>query len=143
MKTLSKLDYKIISFISTHEPASKKDIKNRFKRVNTIDYRLKRLSRHDTCGTMFIANTSIIEPQQHSIENGKMEYDNYVVTEKGKTMLQDYLQFTKIERFNLWLKNAWIPIIVSFVTTCISIHIVPKLPLIIKWFAHTLSRIFS
>ena len=44
---------------------------------------------------------------------------------------------------NLWLKSFWIPIIVSFVTTCLSIHIVPKLPLILKWFVHTLSKIFS
>ena len=42
----------------------------------------------------------------------------------------------------VWLKNVCLPIIISFVTTCITMYIVPKLPLLFKWLVHTILKIF-
>lgn len=51
----------------------------------------------------------------------------------------DYLAYYKKERHDMWLKNMWIPIIVSFVTTVAINYLLPKLPLMLRW----LSRILS
>lgn len=58
-----------------------------------------------------------------------------MATEKGI----DYLAYYRKERRDLWLKNAWIPIIVSIVTTVAVNYILPMLPSTIEW----LARIFG
>lgn len=67
----------------------------------------------------------------------------YELTEYGKRELEDYLAAKKTDRKELWLKNAWIPIIVSLVTSAIANYILPKLPQILRWAANTLSKIVS
>lgn len=49
-----------------------------------------------------------------------------------------YFETKKADAKRLWLKNAWIPIIVAFITTLITNYILPKLPYLIKWFVRIL-----
>lgn len=67
----------------------------------------------------------------------------YMPTPTGKVQTSengiDYLAYYKKERHDLWLKNMWIPIIVSFATTVTVNYILPKLPLMLKWMGRILS----
>ena len=54
-----------------------------------------------------------------------------------------YFENKRHKRMEMWLKNAWIPIIVSFATTLLTNYILPKLPQIIKWFGDFLSKMIS
>ena len=51
-----------------------------------------------------------------------------------------YFDNKKYENKLLWLKNAWIPIIVAFVTTLLTNYIIPKLPYLIKLLFGFLSK---
>lgn len=48
----------------------------------------------------------------------------------------DYIIYYRQEKKDMWMKSAWIPIIVSFVTTLIANYILPMLPLLLEWFRH-------
>jgi len=61
------------------------------------------------------------------------------ITDKGRDFLAKYRDM----RRDFWLKNAWIPIIVSLATTVSTNYILPKLPMLIEWFRHILSKIVS
>ena len=63
----------------------------------------------------------------------------YSANKNGKR----YLVYCKAHRRELWLKNMWIPIIVSFVTTVTTNYITPRIPQILQWVANILSRISS
>lgn len=55
------------------------------------------------------------------------------------TLGQDYLAYYQQSRRDFWMVNAWIPIIVAFLTTVTTNYILPKLPQILQW----LSSIFA
>ena len=67
----------------------------------------------------------------------------YSLNSKGEAELQNYNTQKKNEKREFWLKNALIPVIVSFLTTSITMYLIPKLPSILKWLCDTLSKNFS
>lgn len=65
--------------------------------------------------------------------------DTCHITDRGR----DFLAYYRDMRRDIWLKNVWIPIIVSFVTTVSTNYIIPKLPMLTEWFRHIFSRTVS
>lgn len=77
-----------------------------------------------------------LEVQEKRSEHGGMPKPTgrVMATEKGI----DYLAYYKKERRDFWLKNAWIPIIVSIATTVAVNYILPMLPSTIEWLSSIL-----
>lgn len=63
----------------------------------------------------------------------------FSITTEGK----NYIEWRKSQVKLILIKNAWIPIIVSFVTTVLTNYIIPRLPLMIELCSRILSRILS
>ncbi len=151
MYDLTEIDAKILQFIDSRGTADTAAIKKKFPDT-AIEYRLKKMStpevKYITSGfSVPIENTCFLHEQtEETVINGIFHVKGlgiYELTEYGTQVLENYLAAKHSARKDLWLKNAWIPIIVSFVTSAIANYILPKLPQILRWAANTLSKIAS
>lgn len=151
MYDLTEIDAKILQFIDSRGTADTAAIKKKFPDT-AIEYRLKKMStpevKYITSGfSVPIENTCFLHEQtEETVINGIFHVKGlgiYELTEHGTQVLENYLAAKHSARKDLWLKNAWIPIIVSFVTSAIANYILPKLPQILRWAANTLSKIAS
>lgn len=61
------------------------------------------------------------------------------ITDEGR----DYLISYRHNRRMLWLKSVWIPVIVAFLTSICTHYLLPMLPALLEWLAHTLSKTLS
>lgn len=147
MDALTSIDAELLKFIHENGGADLASIKQKFPKVSAVEYRLKKLATPEyrpIPKTSFpmpkipIANSSFLT--RHKDENDLVVYE---LTDYGKQALQDYFAAKRLHRWELWLENAWIPIIVAFVTTVITNYILPKLPTIIQWFANVFSKMAS
>lgn len=150
MPDLSDVDFKILEFINENEPVKIEKIKTKFPKISSIDYRIEQMSKQtlSQSGSCYIPNTSFIIQKYEEYEEPKGSFEPakplgiYTVTDFGKKALQDHKDYTKKHKRELWLKNAWIPIIVSFVTTVTTMYIVPKLPYLLKLLIGIFQKIF-
>ena len=155
MYDLTEIDAKILQFIDSRGTADTAAIKKKFPDT-AIEYRLKRMStpevKYVTSGfSVPIENKRQQMPLDRLIDRALKVVavchvkglGIYELTEYGTQVLENYLAAKHSARKDLWLKNAWIPIIVSFVTSAIANYILPKLPQILRWAANTLSKIAS
>ena len=151
MYDLTEIDAKVLQFIDSRGTADTAAIKKKFPDT-AIEYRLKKMStpevKYITSGfSVPIENTCFLHEQtEETVINGIFHVKGlgiYELTEYGTQVLENYLPAKHSARKDLWLKNAWIPIIVSFVTSAIANYILPKLPQILRWAANTLSKIAS
>lgn len=154
MEALTDIDAKILEYIERNEPVSMDSIKRKFSKISAIEYRVHILSTPEysyipNCPiSLPKANTSYLRESVESIPDGKgnnvvKHLGIYQLTERGKKELQNYRQTKSSAMKELWLKNAWIPIIVAFVTTVITNYMLPMLPQTLQWLSSILARIFS
>lgn len=147
MDGLTSIDAELLKFIHKNGSADLASIKQKFPKISAIEHRLKKLS---TPKYRELPNAPFVRPKI-PIENSSFLIKRtganasvvYELTEYGQQTLQDYFAAKRLHRRELWLANAWIPIIVSFVTTVITNYILPRLPRIIQWFANVFSRMSS
>ncbi len=145
MPELSDIDFKILEFISKNEPVEIEKIKSEFPDILSIDYRIGQMSEMDfnEASHCYLPNTSFIaqeyEKPTSSFET-KKSLGIYRITDMGKKSLQDYKARIKQHKKEIWLKNAWIPITVSIITTVLITYIIPKLPSLLKWLTNILER---
>lgn len=149
MPEINDIDAEILRFIRNHEPTSLDSIINGLPNVSAVGFRVKQMcsSGHYHAAGTEGRNHWFIMQDIRTFRDGtflKQEYlDAYRLTDFGKKVLQDHEYSEKKHRRELWLKNAWIPIIVAFVTTLTTNYILPKLPQIIEWLSHTLAKTSS
>ena len=136
---LNDIDFEILDFISKNEPVNIDQIKANFPNVSSLDYRIKSMARQSYSEAVHasIPNSSFILQQYEKIGTGVREIIRplgiYTTTDCGKKALQDYKQEIKSKRKELWLKNAWIPIIVSVATNLVISGAKWLWPLIQQW----------
>lgn len=152
VKDLTESDYQLLEYINRFPSVHKTNIEKHFKgKIDSLDYRLSVLSQID-----YKTSHGVPIPIQNSAyidEEFDQTTDEYIepykslnifhITDLGKTALQEHLHSLKSQRKELFLKSVFIPIAVSFATTCISLYIVPMLPQIIKSVIDILKRFFS
>ena len=136
MQNLTHTDYKILKYIKRFDTVSKSQIIKRFPKIEVIDYRLSVL-QHELHFIYRKTRTSVTSSGRPTTAYT----DDYSITESGKKALQDYEVHCKFYKRNLWLKNFWIPIIVSCITTLLLNSLLQKLPLILKWLVHNLQNL--
>ena len=146
MIQLTDIDIKILCFIREHDSASVTDMQSTLTDVDALHYRLEQLSTPEYRGVLGtslpIPNTAYIEQDYESIKTDIGETEHrplgiYHLTEFGYKSLQDYKYNQAAHKREIWLKNAWIPILVTLVTNLL-IHGIKELwPLIQGWVSHT------
>ena len=140
MKELSRIDYDVLKFISLNSPVALSEIKNAFPNFDAIENRLKFLTLNHKNFPAVIKEEFKTE---HIGNNVNRKYLGiYSLTDYGNYCLLNDKANNKKQNKEMWLKNVWIPIIVSFLTTILTTHIIPMLPQILKWFVGILSKIF-
>ena len=72
-----------------------------------------------------------------------VEDDIYLGTVSITKIGLDYLEYIQKGNILFWLKNAWIPIVVSLVTNLLVIALKLLLPQILQWLSSFLSKILS
>lgn len=149
MPEINDIDAEILRFIRNHEPTSLNSIISGLPNVSAVSFRVKEMcssGRYHIPGTRD-GNDWFITQDTRTFRDGtalkEERLDAYRLTDLGMKVLQDHEYSLKKHRWELWLKNAWIPIIVAFVTTLLTNYILPKLPQIIEWLSHTLAKTSS
>jgi len=125
LKDLTEIDFKLLRYISSHPSATLKDLKNKFSKISNLEHRLKVLSTSSKEFPAVLKEEFKI--QGRGAYSQKINLGIFIVTDFGKLALQDYSCKTKSHKKEVWLKNAWIPIIVSFLTYLLLNYIIPLL----------------
>lgn len=128
---MSLVDYKLLKYISKFKSIPKEQLQSKFgSKIESLNVRLSRLINE----LKYVSQQSdIVIKSGHVINNYK---ENYIITDKGKAALQDYKTKLRYDAHMMWLKNCWIPILVSLVTSTIIYCILPLLRTIIEWVVH-------
>ena len=137
---LSPHDFIILKYINSFESVQKEQIEKHFSgKIDSVSFRLDMLKNSNSGYIVeeFDSYQDDIGFTQHISKN------SFHISAIGKKALQDYSFRKKIDKRNMWIRNAWIPIIVSFATTVLTNYILPKLLLLIEWFQNILQKIFS
>lgn len=148
MTELTEIDIQILRFVSKSEPASLEAIKLKFPTASSIEYRVKLLStpEYRRVGNLPITNpvpnsSYLSQDRIETVVNGRVKIEmlgTYRLTENGQKFLQDYGQKARSDRKELWLKNAWIPILVTLATNLVISGVKWLFPLIVQWLASSL-----
>lgn len=147
MVELTDTDSKILRFIKKRGFASITDMERAMPEISSIRYRVEQLSTPEYRKIHSISipmeNTSFLVEDYETVnlDSGKTKRNHlgiYRLTAFGDKALQDYEQKRTTYRRELWLKNAWIPILVSLVTNLLIHGLTELWPLIKEWLVHIL-----
>ena len=114
MKELSVIDFDILKFVFENEKASIKELRSAFPEIQSIEHRIRTLSLSSSSLPYLAEDIEIV-----ILDNGFKNTNGlgiFRLTDTGRIALQDYESKKRISNRDLWLKNAWIPILVSLVT---------------------------
>lgn len=140
MIELTETDFKLLKFISENEPVGIEKIKAKLSDIDSIEYRISQLKNMEyrTVASIQIPieNTSYVY-EEYDYDNGK-SLGIYSATDMGKKALQDYCHKQNKSKKEFWLKNAWIPILVTIATNIVIGGIKQLWPLIQQWFSSIL-----
>ena len=139
---LTENDVKILKYVRSHQPVHISQIERSLHGIASISYRVETLAkpeyRHYDHFCEAIKNSSYLEQEYENVtdEHG-LTHSNplgiFTLTDFGRKALQDHETSAKVHRRELWLKNAWIPILVSVATNLAIRALGWLLPLIQQW----------
>ena len=109
MHQLTKLDADILAFIREKEFVTLDDVKQRFPKMETTEYRIQLMSE---------ASDALIYPERTywQDEIGQLLHDDtgrYGLTPDGEKALEDYQYEHRLRDRELWIKNAWLPLLTT------------------------------
>lgn len=134
-------DLQILKLLHESQPLTESEIVNKLPDIEAIPLRLQDLSCRPPCaipGTIFSAPEKgcYIYPETGQYWGNSTKY---VITPLGKRALQESVYAKRKERLEIWLRNAWIPILVSVATNLILAALRQLWPLILQWASSILS----
>ncbi len=147
MVDLTENDVKILRYIKKYGSSSIADMENAMPDIKALCYRVEVLStpeyRKVHSISLPIENTAFLEEDYELAttdigETVSKPLGVYRLTAFGDKTLQDYEHQRISRQKELWLKNAWIPILVSLVTNLLIHGITELWPLIKGWASHIL-----
>lgn len=145
VEELTENDYLILEYINHFPSVHKTKIENHFKgKIVSLDYRLSVLAKVDckmSGGVPFpISNSNYIDEEfdesDDDYRNPPKSLNIFHITDFGKATLQDHIAKKKADKKQLFLKNAWLPIIVTLFTNLIIDVAKWLLPLIQQWLSN-------
>lgn len=127
MDDFEYLDFEILDFINSNSPVDIETIKKRFPNLASIDYRVDAMSKkkYNSTGRFPLKNSCFLVQKYECVDAELGPHLKgtgiFSITDYGKKALQDYKKEIKSRRKELWMKNAWIPIFVSVITTLLTL----------------------
>ena len=144
---LTENDVKILKYVRSHEPVHISQIEQALHDIESITYRVESLATPEynyyDHFREAIKNSSYLQ-QEYECVTDKNHLTHmeplgiYTLTDFGRKSLEDYEAAAKNGRRELWLKNAWIPILVSIATNLAIRALGWLFPLIQRWISHIL-----
>ncbi len=125
MKEMTDIDFEILNYISNNDFATLEELKRKFANMQNLEHRLKLLSVSQKDSPAVIKET--FETEGIGARLKRIYLGQFSLTEYGNILLQDYNRNKKKNKTEIWLKNAWIPIIVSLVSYLLLNCIIPML----------------
>ena len=146
VEDLTEIDYRILKFFKENGPVSIENAQKALSDIESLEYRIKALAKpeHKLSIRIYvpIPNTCCLEEDREEYRDGNItkykSLGTFRITALGKKALQDYETAEKQRKKDIWLVNAKIPILVSFITTVLLNWLLPLLPEILRWFANSL-----
>lgn len=144
---LTENDVKVLQYVRSRQPVHISQIEQSLHDVEAVTYRVKTLAtqeyRYSEHFCEALKNSSYLEQEYEKItdEQGLTHINPlgiYTLTDFGRKALQDYESMVKAQRREMWLRNAWIPILVSIAINLVIRALEWLLPLIGEWVANTL-----
>lgn len=135
MKEVSAIDFSILKFVSDKGQASMGEICAAFPEIQSIDKRIHILA-FSVSASPYLAEDVEMVVLPDGLKNTQ-GIGIYRLTDAGKIALQDYESENRISRRELWLKNAWIPILVSLITNLAISGTKRLIPLILELLSNT------
>lgn len=133
MPKLNDLDAKVLRFIRETPSCAIDTIEKALLGVDAMESRIQCLQDSG------FVRMDFLETKEGTLTH-RIPLFTYKITATGRRELQDYDHATRKGHRDLWLKNAWIPILVSFLTTVLANYILPRLPEMLEWFRRILAR---
>lgn len=143
---LTENDVKILQYVRSHQPVHISQIEQSLHGIESISYRVDILAtpkyRHYDYFCEAIKNSSYLEQAYENITVHGVTHSKplgmYTITDFGRKALQDHENSVKAQRRELWLKNAWIPILVTIATNLAIRALEWLFPLIQQWLSNIL-----
>lgn len=109
MDQLTKLDADILAFIRGKEFVTLDDVQRRFPKVETTEHRIQLMSE---------APDALVCPERTywQDEIGQLLHSDtgrYSLTPDGEKALEDYQHEHRLRDRELWIKNAWLPLLTT------------------------------
>ena len=149
LESLKQTDYEILDFANKHESFSVEELHKNLPHIESLEYRIGLLCTPEyeiafgNCeipvkGTNLLHKNYVSKTDKTTWQTTHISDGTYSITDSGKKAIQDYKVSKNLHKKEIWLKNAWIPILVSVATTLI-VNWLPKLlPLILQWLSSIL-----
>lgn len=109
MHQLTKLDADILAFIREREFVTLDDVQNRFPMISTIPHRIRLLT---TMPNALVIQQRIYRQDEigQFVSTGTGRYS---LTPDGEKALEDYQYEHRLRDRELWIKNAWLPLLTT------------------------------
>ena len=109
MHQLTKLDADILAFVREKEFVTLDDVKRRFPKIETTEYRIQLMSD---------ASDALIYPERTYWQDEISQFRHrdtgrYGLTPDGEKALEDYQYEHRLRDRELWIKNAWLPLLTT------------------------------
>lgn len=146
VQELTDLDYQILKYFRDNSPSTIEDAQKHLPDIESIEYRIRTLATPEYTTNLYInhaiENTRLLNEDYEKHTRNGFSSSTYLGTFNisilGRKVLQDHEVAEKKRKKDIWLVNAKIPILVSFITTVLLNWLLPLLPEMLKWFANSL-----
>lgn len=143
--SLTDSDVKILKYVRSHQPVHISQIERSLHGIESITYRVETLAtpeyRYYDHFCEAVKNSSYLEQEYEHVTEHGLTHSNplgiYTLTDFGRKSLQDYENAIKAHHREMWLKNAWIPILVTVATNLVIRTLEWLFPLIQQWISNT------
>ena len=109
MHQLTKLDADILAFIREKEFVTLDDVQKRFPKVETAEHRIQLMAK---------GSHALIWPERICTQDEIGQFipsltGRYSLTLDGEKALEDYQYEHRLRDRELWIKNAWLPLLTT------------------------------
>ncbi len=117
MYQLTEYDARILTFISGAGSATIDDVQRRFPSIDSAQHRVRLLSSAD-CAML---SQDCVYRKSDFGSLCREDLGIYRLTPSGKKALEDFRTERKTHKRELWLKSVWLPMLVAFGTTILTL----------------------
>ena len=113
----NETDIRILRTVKALGEADIESISRKLPKIDAVSLRVRKLSTPEYSQFGNSPAISVPKPNTAYLVRSQTDETKFQITELGEMAIQEFGFARRQKRRMLWLKNAWIPIIVSILTT--------------------------